>query len=132
MTLERMDNVLIVVDDLDAAKAFFVELGMELDGEMPVEGPWVDLVVGLEPVREPVPALLHTRPRGHPCRPCAAAPIRIPHGRGQTVEVALGLNGTFERGTVGLKLSAPPSQVAKLARPARQTLPAGRGSPGPG
>ena len=38
MTLKRMDNVLIVVEDLEAAKAFFVELGMELEGEMPVEG----------------------------------------------------------------------------------------------
>ena len=37
MALKRMDNVLIVVDDLEAAKAFFVELGMELAGEMPVE-----------------------------------------------------------------------------------------------
>ena len=51
MTLQRMDNVLIVVDDLEAAKAFFVELGTELEGEMPVEGRWVDLVVGLENVR---------------------------------------------------------------------------------
>ena len=41
-----MDNVLIVVEDLEAAKAFFVELGMELEGEMPVEGRWVDRVVG--------------------------------------------------------------------------------------
>ena len=55
MTLQRMDNVLIVVDDLEAAKAFFVELGMELEGEMPLEGHWVDLVVGLENV--PVNAL---------------------------------------------------------------------------
>ena len=46
MALRRIDNVLIVVDDLEAAKAFFVELGMELEGEMPVEGRWVDLVVG--------------------------------------------------------------------------------------
>ena len=51
MTLKRMDNVLIVVDDLEAAKAFFVELGMELEGETTVEGRWVDLVVGLEDVR---------------------------------------------------------------------------------
>jgi len=42
-----MDNVLIVVEDLEAAKAFFVELGMELEGEMPVEGRWVDRMVGL-------------------------------------------------------------------------------------
>jgi len=40
MTLQRMDNVLIVVDDLEAAKAFFAELGMELEGETQVEGPW--------------------------------------------------------------------------------------------
>jgi len=46
-----MDNVLIVVEDLEAAKAFFVELGMELEGEMPVEGRWVDRVVGLENIR---------------------------------------------------------------------------------
>ncbi len=39
MTLQRMDNVLIVVDDLEAAKAFFLELGMELEGETTVEGP---------------------------------------------------------------------------------------------
>ncbi len=51
MALQRMDNVLIVVEDLEAAKAFFAELGMELEGETTVEGPWVDRVVGLEDVR---------------------------------------------------------------------------------
>jgi catechol 2,3-dioxygenase-like lactoylglutathione lyase family enzyme len=51
MTLQRMDNVLIVVDDLEAAKAFFTELGMELEGETTVEGPWADRVVGLDDVR---------------------------------------------------------------------------------
>ena len=49
--LKRMDNVLIVVDDLEAAKAFFAELGMELEGETTVEGPWVDSTVGLDGVR---------------------------------------------------------------------------------
>ena len=63
MTLQRMDNVLIVVDDLEAAKAFFVELGMELEGEMPLEGRWVDLVVGLENVQCEI-ATLRT-PDGH-------------------------------------------------------------------
>ena len=43
--IQRMDNVLIVVDDLEAAKAFFAELGMELEGETTVEGDWVDRVV---------------------------------------------------------------------------------------
>ncbi len=63
MALRRMDNVLIVVDDLEAVKAFFIELGMELEGEMPVEGRWVDLVVGLENVRCEI-AMLRT-PDGH-------------------------------------------------------------------
>src|SRR5437588_4054395 len=63
MTIQRMDNVLIVVDDLKAAKAFFVELGMELEGETTVEGPWVDSVVGLKNVRSDI-ALMRT-PDGH-------------------------------------------------------------------
>lgn len=58
-----MDNVGIVVDDLEAAVAFFVELGMELEGEVPVEGRWVDLVVGLEGVRVDM-AMMRT-PDGH-------------------------------------------------------------------
>jgi catechol 2,3-dioxygenase-like lactoylglutathione lyase family enzyme len=62
MTL-RMDNVLIVVDDLQAAKAFFAELGMELEGETQVEGPWVDSTVGLNGVRADI-AMLRT-PDGH-------------------------------------------------------------------
>jgi catechol 2,3-dioxygenase-like lactoylglutathione lyase family enzyme len=63
MTLQRMDNVLIVVDDLEAAKAFFTELGMELEGQMPVEGRYVDLLVGLENVRCEI-AMMRT-PDGH-------------------------------------------------------------------
>ena len=51
MTLRRMDNVLIVVDDLEAAKAFFAELGMELEGEATNEGSWVDRIIGLDGVR---------------------------------------------------------------------------------
>ena len=63
MTLQRMDNVLIVVDDLEAAKAFFTELGMELEGQAPVEGRYVDLLVGLENVRCEI-AMMRT-PDGH-------------------------------------------------------------------
>src|SRR5215207_2490931 len=63
MTIQRMDNVLIVVDDLEAAKAFFAELGMELEGETQVEGPWVDQVVGLDDVRSDI-AMMRT-PDGH-------------------------------------------------------------------
>ena len=63
MTLLRMDNVLIVVEDLEAAKAFFVELGMELEGETQVEGPSVDRTVGLDGVRADI-AMMRT-PDGH-------------------------------------------------------------------
>jgi catechol 2,3-dioxygenase-like lactoylglutathione lyase family enzyme len=58
-----MDNVGIVVDDLKAATAFFVELGLELEGEATVEGQWVDRVVGLDGVRCDI-AMLRT-PDGH-------------------------------------------------------------------
>ena len=63
MTIQRMDNVLIVVEDIEAAQAFFAELGMELDGETQVEGPWADRVVGLEGVRADI-AMMRT-PDGH-------------------------------------------------------------------
>jgi catechol 2,3-dioxygenase-like lactoylglutathione lyase family enzyme len=58
-----MDNVLIVVEDLEAAKAFFVELGLHLEGETTVEGRWVDRVVGLENVKSSI-AMMRT-PAGH-------------------------------------------------------------------
>jgi catechol 2,3-dioxygenase-like lactoylglutathione lyase family enzyme len=63
MTLRRMDNVLIVVEDLEAAKAFFTEIGMELEGQTQVEGPWVDHTVGLDNVRADI-AMMRT-PDGH-------------------------------------------------------------------
>lgn len=63
MTVERMDHVGIVVDDLDAATAFFVELGLELQGGGPVEGGWVDRVVGLQGIR--VQMAMMATPDGH-------------------------------------------------------------------
>jgi catechol 2,3-dioxygenase-like lactoylglutathione lyase family enzyme len=54
-----MDNVGIVVDDLKVAVAFFVELGLELEGESTVEGQWVDRIVGLDGVRNDI-AMLRT------------------------------------------------------------------------
>ena len=51
MTLKRMDNVLIVVDDLEATKAFFIELGLKLEGETTVEGSLIGQLIGLENVR---------------------------------------------------------------------------------
>jgi catechol 2,3-dioxygenase-like lactoylglutathione lyase family enzyme len=63
MTIQRMDHVGIVVDDLAAATEFFVELGLELQGEGAVEGRWVDRIVGLEDVRTDF-AMMQT-PDGH-------------------------------------------------------------------
>jgi catechol 2,3-dioxygenase-like lactoylglutathione lyase family enzyme len=63
MTLRRMDNVLIVVEDLKAAQAFFAELGMELDGETTVEGPWAGKVIGLDNVRADI--IMMRTPDGH-------------------------------------------------------------------
>jgi len=51
MTLKRLDNVLIVVDDLEAVKAFFTELGLKLEGQQTVEGPLVGKLIGLKDVR---------------------------------------------------------------------------------
>ncbi len=51
MTVKRMDNVLMVVDDLEAVKAFFIELGLKLEGESTVEGPSVGNLIGLKDVR---------------------------------------------------------------------------------
>ena len=63
MTIQRMDHVSVVVDDLEAAIAFFVELGMELEGKAPIEGPGVDRVNGLDGVRVDI-AMMRT-PDGH-------------------------------------------------------------------
>ena len=65
MTIQRMDNVGVVVDDLTAAIAFFLELGLELEGEAPVGGPGVDRLVGLDGVR------------------CDLAVVRTPDGHGR-------------------------------------------------
>jgi len=63
MAVQRMDNVGIVFEDLPAAVAFFVELGLELQGEMTVEGRWADRVVGLDGVSVDI-AMMRT-PDGH-------------------------------------------------------------------
>jgi catechol 2,3-dioxygenase-like lactoylglutathione lyase family enzyme len=63
MTIQRMDNVAIVVEDLDAAVAFFSELGMELEGKGQIEGLWADRTVGLDGVRSEI-AMMRT-PDGH-------------------------------------------------------------------
>jgi catechol 2,3-dioxygenase-like lactoylglutathione lyase family enzyme len=63
MAIQRMDNVAIVVEDLDAAVAFFTELGMELEGKGQIEGPWADHTVGLDGIRSEI-AMMRT-PDGH-------------------------------------------------------------------
>lgn len=63
MTIQRMDNVGIVVDDLETAVAFFTELGMELEGEAQIEGMVADRMLGLGGVRSAI-AMMRT-PDGH-------------------------------------------------------------------
>jgi hypothetical protein len=63
MAIQRMDNVAIVVDDLDAAITFFAELGMELEGKAQIEGLWVHRTVGLDGLRSEI-AKMRT-PDGH-------------------------------------------------------------------
>ncbi|QEO13829.1 VOC family protein [Agromyces intestinalis] len=63
MTVVRLDNVAIVVDDLDAAIAFFAELGLELEGRAVIEGLFADQTVGLDGVRSEI-AMMRT-PDGH-------------------------------------------------------------------
>ena len=76
MTIKRMDHVSIIVDDLPAAVAFFTALGMATEGQMPVEGAWVDRLNGLEGVR------------GH-FRELLAEPLHHPgHGLSFTASVA--------------------------------------------
>ena len=63
MTIKRLDHISVVVDDLEAAIAFFTALGMTREGAMPVEGAWVDRVNGLEDVR--VDIVMMRTPDGH-------------------------------------------------------------------
>jgi catechol 2,3-dioxygenase-like lactoylglutathione lyase family enzyme len=63
MALKRMDNVAIVLDNLEAAIAFFTELGMELEGRQSIEGEWAARVVGLEGMRSEIAMM--RMPDGH-------------------------------------------------------------------
>src|SRR4051794_33300257 len=63
MTVKRMDNVGIVVDDLPAAIEFFRELGLELEGQAQIDGDWAERVTGLREMRVEV-AMMRT-PDGH-------------------------------------------------------------------
>ena len=63
MTVKRMDNVGIVVEDINAAVEFFTDLGLELEGRATVEGDWADGVTGLRDMRVEI-AMMRT-PDGH-------------------------------------------------------------------
>jgi catechol 2,3-dioxygenase-like lactoylglutathione lyase family enzyme len=63
MTIKRMDHVSVVVDDLEAAIAFFIALGMTVEGKAPIEGPWVDRINGLEGIK--VDIVMMRTPDGH-------------------------------------------------------------------
>jgi catechol 2,3-dioxygenase-like lactoylglutathione lyase family enzyme len=89
MAIQRMDHVGIVVDDLAAATAFFVELGLELQGEGSVEGDWVDRVVGLEGVRAEI-AMMET-PDGH--GRIELAKFRAPSGPGGDLHAPANIPG---------------------------------------
>lgn len=92
MTIQRMDNVGIVVADLDAAVAFFVELGMELEGRTPIEGTWAESVVGLTGMRSEIAML---RVPGGPGRLELASyrsPVAVDVGLGTAPSNTLGLH----------------------------------------
>jgi catechol 2,3-dioxygenase-like lactoylglutathione lyase family enzyme len=63
MTIKRLDHVSVVVDDLAAATAFFTALGMTIEGEAPIEGPWVDRINAIENVQ--VDIVMMRTPDGH-------------------------------------------------------------------
>jgi catechol 2,3-dioxygenase-like lactoylglutathione lyase family enzyme len=63
MTIKRLDHVSVVVEDLEAAIAFFTALGMTVEGQAPIEGPWVDRINGLEGIR--VDIVMMRTPDGH-------------------------------------------------------------------
>ena len=63
MTIKRMDNIGIVVDSLDDAISFFVELGLELEGRATIEGDWAERVTGLRDMR--VETAMMRTPDGH-------------------------------------------------------------------
>ncbi len=63
MTIKRLDHISVVVDDLAAAIAFFTALGMTIEGQTPIEGPWADRINGLEGVQ--VDIVMMRTPDGH-------------------------------------------------------------------
>ena len=92
MSIQRIDNVGIVVDDLQAAIAFFTELGMELEGEAEIEGSWADTCVGLDGIR------------------CKIAMMRVPNAHGR-LELA-----KYHSPTANAGLQHPPHNTLGMHR----------------
>src|SRR5687767_6120804 len=113
MTLKRMDNVLIVVDDLEAAKAFFIELGLKLEGETTVEGPSVGNLIGLEDVRATL-AMMRT-PDGQ------GIELDKFHAHGAELIGEMQYGDTYQlayiRGPEGIIVRLPSSSASVLDRP---------------
>jgi len=63
MAIKRLDHISVVVEDLTAATAFFAALGMTVEGQAPIEGPWVDRVNGIENIQ--VNIVMMRTPDGH-------------------------------------------------------------------
>jgi hypothetical protein len=106
MAIKRMDNVLIVVDDLEAVKTFFIELGLKLEGESTVEGPSVGSLIGLKDVR------------------ATLAMLRTPDGQGivslpRLVDSLVFGSPSFSRGVWGAE---PPSSKVLRKRVAGRDL----------
>ena len=106
MTVIRMDHAGYVVEDLEAAIAFFVELGLELEGQATVEGAWADQLIGLEDMRANI-AMLRT-PDGHSrvelstferpvaTNPSPSPPVNVP-GIPRLTFFVDDVNDTFDR-----------------------------------
>ena len=127
MTIQRLDNVLIVVDDLEAAAAFFVELGLELKATAQVEGPWVGHVIRLDDVRADV-TMMRT-PDGHGrveltkfLTPAAVSAESNARRRTRWVYVASCSPSTTS--TTSLPACAPRRRTRRRGRAVRGQLPA--------
>ncbi len=110
----RMDHVSVVVDDLEAAKSFFIELGLEVEGEAPLEGPVVDQLNAIEGVRAEI-AMLRT-PDGHGRLELTKfySPIAVSAGRESTPNT-LGLRSVmFEVDDIDTTLASLRAHGAEL------------------
>ena len=101
MTIKRLDHVSIVVDDLEAAIAFFTTLGMTIEGKAPIEGPWVDRINALEGVQ--VNIVMMRTPDGHG----KLELTKFRHPKLVEIEPAIAPPNTLASGASLLKRSPP-------------------------